>query len=43
MEGLTASPLLLAAGVVAFAATVAILLPAWRASRMDPLEALRID
>jgi predicted permease len=43
MEGLTASPLLLAAGVVALAATVAILLPAWRASRMDPLEALRID
>jgi len=43
MEGLTAPPLLLAAGVVAFAATLAILLPAWRASRMDPLEALRID
>ena len=43
MEGLTAPPLLLAAGVVALAATLAILLPAWRASRMDPLEALRID
>jgi ABC-type antimicrobial peptide transport system permease subunit len=43
MEGLTAPPLLLAAGVVACAATLAILLPAWRASRMDPLEALRID
>lgn len=43
MEGLTAPPLLLAAGIVALAATLAILLPAWRASRMDPLEALRID
>jgi ABC-type antimicrobial peptide transport system permease subunit len=43
MEGLTAPPLLLAAGVVAVAATLAILIPAWRASRMDPLKALRLD
>ena len=43
MEGLTAPPLLLAAGVVALAATFAILIPAWRASKLDPLVALRID
>lgn len=43
MEGLTAPPLLLAAAVVIIAATVAIFVPAWRASKMDPLEALRID
>jgi predicted permease len=43
MEGLTAPPLLLAAGVVLVAATAAILLPAWRAAKMDPLEALRTD
>jgi len=43
MEGLTAPPLLLAAAVVILAATLAILLPAWRAAKMDPLEALRID
>ncbi len=43
MEGLTAPPLLLAAGVVAFAGAVAIFIPAWRAARMDPLVALRID
>ncbi|WP_438479993.1 ABC transporter permease [Oleiharenicola lentus] len=43
MEGLTAPPLLLAAAVVAFAGTMAILIPAWRASKMDPLVALRID
>lgn len=43
MDGLSASPLLLATGVVLLAAIGAILLPAWRASRLDPLEALRID
>ena len=43
MEGLTAPPLLIAAGVVAIAATLAILIPAWRASKLDPLVALRID
>ncbi len=43
MEGITAPPLLLAAAVVTLAATLAILLPAWRASKLDPLEALRID
>lgn len=43
MQGLTAPPLLLAAAVVAVAATCAVLLPALRASRLDPVEALRID
>ncbi len=43
MEGLTAPPLLLAAGVVACAATLAILIPAWRAAKLDPLVALRLD
>jgi putative ABC transport system permease protein len=43
MEGLTVSPLLLAAGVVAIAASLAILIPAWRAAKMDPLAALRMD
>lgn len=43
MTGLTAAPLLLAGGAVFLAATVAILLPAWRASKLDPLEALRLD
>jgi ABC-type antimicrobial peptide transport system permease subunit len=43
MTGLTASPLLLAAGVVLVAGLGAVLIPAWRASRMDPLQALRID
>jgi predicted permease len=43
MEGLTAPPLLIAAAVVAAAAILAILLPAWRAAKMDPLVALRTD
>jgi predicted permease len=43
MEGLTAPPLLIAAGVVAMAGTLAIFIPAWRAAKMDPLVALRID
>jgi putative ABC transport system permease protein len=43
MEGLTAPPLLLAAAIVAFAATLAILIPAWRAAKLDPLVALRTD
>lgn len=43
MEGLTAPPLLLAAAVVTFAAIAAILLPARRASKLDPIVALRID
>ena len=43
MEGLTAPPLLIAAAVVAVATTFAILIPAWRASKLDPLVALRID
>jgi putative ABC transport system permease protein len=43
MEGLTAPPLLLATAIVAVAAILAILSPAWRASKMDPLEALRVD
>jgi ABC-type antimicrobial peptide transport system permease subunit len=43
MQGLTAPPMLLAAAVVTFAATLAILIPAWRASRLDPLVALRLD
>jgi ABC-type antimicrobial peptide transport system permease subunit len=43
MTGLTAPPLLIASGVVFLAAAMAILLPAWRASRLDPLVALRID
>ncbi len=43
MDGLTALPLLLAAAVVAVAATLAILIPAWRAAKLDPLVALRTD
>jgi len=43
MEGLTAPPLLLATVAVGFAAMVACWLPAMRAARLDPLEALRSD
>jgi ABC-type antimicrobial peptide transport system permease subunit len=43
MDGITATPLLIAMVAVAFAATAAILVPAWRASRLDPIVALRID
>ena len=43
MDDLTALPLLLAAAIVAFAATLAILIPAWRAAKLDPLVALRTD
>ncbi len=43
MTGLTFLPVALATLVVLAAATVAILIPAWRASRLHPLEALRVD
>lgn len=43
MEGLTATPLILATLVVALAATIAIWIPARRASRLDPLKALHLD
>jgi putative ABC transport system permease protein len=43
MEGLSASPLLLAMAAVGVAAIIACWLPAWRAARLDPMEALRAD
>jgi ABC-type antimicrobial peptide transport system permease subunit len=43
MDGLTASPLLLATVAVGIAAVVACWLPAHRAARLDPIAALRAD
>ena len=43
MHGVTATPLLIGTGAVILASTLATLLPAWRASRLSPIEALRID
>ena len=43
MEGLTAPPLILATVAVGLAAVIACWLPARRAAKLDPLEALRAD
>ncbi len=43
MDGLTAPPLLLATAVVGLAAIIACWLPARRAAKLDPLDALRAD
>jgi putative ABC transport system permease protein len=43
MDGIAAAPLALATVTVGLAACVAIAVPAWRAARLDPLHALRID
>jgi ABC-type antimicrobial peptide transport system permease subunit len=43
MEGLTAPPLILATIAVGAAAVIACWLPARRAARLDPLDALRAD
>lgn len=43
MESVTGLPLLLATMAVLIAALIAIFVPAWRAAKMDPVEALRVD
>jgi ABC-type antimicrobial peptide transport system permease subunit len=43
MDGLGATPLLLATSAVVVAALTACWVPAWRAARLDPIVALRTD
>lgn len=43
MEGVTGLPLVLATAAVLLASVLAIFVPAWRASKLDPCEALRAD